>query len=188
MSKSTQRENSTGIKRTTDERSRDLADIARLRLEGMGQDEIAAWLEQNRPYQLSQQTVSNDLKAVRDGWMRMSLDSYEKLRQIELSRLDQEESIALQSWTQSKQPRRRREYGSNASGPFEKFVLEEDEHGKIAPRDGNPAFLARLESIRERRCKLLGFDAWQRSENINTAIMTLVEAGYVVRDPTSEQS
>ena len=55
-------------------------------------------------------------------------------------------------------------------------------------RDGNPAFLQRLESIRQRRCAILGFNAQQRSENINVAIETLLAAGYVVRLPDEESS
>ena len=168
-----------GPKRTPDEISRDRAEIAKMRLEGLTQAKIAERLATLRDYALSPQTIAIELKAVRDEWLNQTIDNYEQTRLIELSRLDEEESIAKDAWARSTQPRKkeRTRTGTNDGKPFEEFMQETE------TRDGNPAFLQRLESIRQRRCAILGFNAQQRSENINVAIETLLAAGYIVRLP-----
>lgn len=175
--------NIVGKKRTDDEILRDRADIARMRLLGMSQAEIADHLSKNRDYTLSQQMISLDIKAVRSSWFKTSIEDYDKLKLIELARLDDEEAIALAAWERSLKPIIRRETGVTPKGEIDKKIFDEYEDGSLAPRDGNPAFLARLESIRQRRCTILGFEAHQRSENINAAIDTLIAAGYIVRLP-----
>jgi len=173
------RDSTNGPKRTADEVLRDRADIARMRLEGLTQTKIAEEISRLRDYELSERTIRDDLKAVRDEWLNQSIDNYEQTRLIELSRIDEEELIAKDAWTRSTQPRKkeRTRTGTNDGRPFEEFMQETEN------RDGNPAFLQRLESIRQRRCAILGFDSWQRSENINVAIETLLSAGYVIRLP-----
>ena len=177
-----ERDSAKGPKRTADEMLRDRADIARMRLEGLTQTKIAEEISRLRDYALSERTIRDDLKAVREGWLNQSIDNYEQTRLIELSRIDEEELIAKDAWTRSTQPRRkeRTRTGTNDGRPFEEFVQESE------ARDGNPAFLQRLESIRQRRCAILGFNAQQRSENINVAIETLLAAGYIVRLPEEE--
>ena len=174
-----ERDSAKGPKRTADEVLRDRADIARMRLEGLTQVQIVQEISRLRDYSLSERTVRDDLKVVREEWLNQSIDNYEQTRLIELSRLDEEESIAKNAWTRSTQPRKkeRTRTGTNDGKPFEEFMQESEN------RDGNPAFLQRLESIRQRRCAILGFNAQQRSENINVAIETLLSAGYVIRLP-----
>ena len=168
-----------GPKRTLDEILRDRSEIAKLRLEGLTQAQISERLGRLRDYTLSPQTIAIELKAVRDEWLNQSIDNYDQTRLIELSRLDEEEAIAIGAWYRSTQPRKkeRTRTGTNDGKPFEEFMQETE------TRDGNPAFLQRLESIRQRRCAILGFNAQQRSENINVAIETLLAAGYIVRLP-----
>ena len=173
-----------GPKRTPDEILRDRADIAKMRLEGLTQAQISERLGRLRDYTLSPQTIAIELKAVREEWLNQTIDNYEQTRLIELSRLDEEEKIAKDAWTRSTLPKKkeRTRTGTNDGKPFEEFVQETED------RDGNPAFLQRLESIRQRRCAILGFNAQQRSENINVAIETLLAAGYVVRLPDEEST
>ena len=176
MPKPKQKESSTGPKRSADEILRDRAETARLRLEGKTQEQIAEWFAEHRPYVLSRQTIANDLKAVREEWLNTSIENYEKTCLIELARLDEEESMVKEAWDRSIKPKRRREYGTNGGKPFEKFMVEEN-------RDGNPAFLQRLESIRQRRCAILGFPSQQRSNDINAAIDTLIREEYTIGLP-----
>jgi transposase len=175
-----------GPKRTEEEALRDRADIARLRLDGLTQAEIAAEISKLRDYKISPQTVCNDLKEVRSAWMSTSLENYEQTRAIELARLDQEERFAIAGWERSLRSKvskkERTRTGTNDGKPFEEFMQETDEE----VRDGNPVYLARLESIRKRRCEILGFASWQKSEDINAAIMTLVAHGYIVRLPETD--
>ena len=176
-----------GPKRTTDEVLRDRADIARMRLDGLTQVQIAEELIRLRDYSLSQPTIAADLRAVRDGWLNSSIENYDKTRQIELTRLEQEEKFAIGAWYRSAKKGKKKERtrtGTTDGKPFEEFMQETEEEDSA----GNPAFLQRLESIRQRRCAILGFDSWQRSENINVAIETLLTAGYIVRLPDDEAS
>ena len=180
--RASERNTAKGPKRTPDEVMRDRADIARMRLDGLTQTQIAEEITRLRDYSLSQQTIALDLKAVRDGWLNSSIDNYDKTRQIELTRLEQEEKFAIGAWYRSAKKGRKKERTRTRTTdgkPFEEFMQETEEEESA----GNPAFLQRLESIRQRRCAILGFDSWQRSENINVAIETLLAAGYVVRLP-----
>ena len=174
-----------GPKRTEEEALRDRAEIARLRFEGLTQAKIAEVISSLRDYTISHATVSTELKEVRSAYMRTSLDAYEQTRAIELARIDQEERFAIDGWERSKRDksniRRKTRTGTTDGKPIEEFSEESDE----GRRDGNPAFLARLESIRIRRSELLGFESWRKSQDINAAIMTLVAQGYVVRAPDS---
>lgn len=176
------RDRPTGPKRTTDEVLYDRATIARMRLSGMKIAEITAEMSKIRDYALSGRTIAEDLKAVRTEWRTTSTDDYELTRLIELTRLDEEERLAIDAWNASKIKRKRKERtrtGTTDGKPFEEFVEETEEEESA----GNPMFLARIESIRLRRCNILGFEAHQRSENINAAIDTLIAAGYIVRLP-----
>ena len=168
-----------GPKRTPDEIARDRAEIAKMRLEGLTQAKIAERLASLRDYTLSPQTIAVELKIVREEWLGQSIDNYDQTRLIELSRLDEEEMTTKDAWARSLLPKKkeRTRTGTNDGKPFEEFMQESEN------RDGNPAFLQRLESIRQRRCAILGFNAQQRSENINVAIETLIAAGYTVRLP-----
>lgn len=176
-----------GPKRTEEEALRDRAEIARLRLEGLTQTEIAAEISKLRDYAISPSTVSLELKEVRTTYMRTSLDTYEQTRAIELARLEQEERFAIEGWERSKRDKannkRKTRTGTSPGGePYEEFSEESDE----GRRDGNPAFLTALRAIRRERSELLGFEAWKKSQDINAAIMTLVAQGYVVRAPDGE--
>ena len=136
-SRSADRDSAKGPKRTADEVLRDRADIARMRLEGLTQTRIAEEITRLRCYSVSQQTIANDLKAVSDEWLNQSIDNYEQTRLIELSRLDEEEKLALEGWERSTHPRKkeRTRTGTNDGKPFEEFMQESEN------RDGNPAFI-----------------------------------------------
>ena len=181
------RDSAKGPKRTADEALRDRADVARMRLDGLTQSQIAEEITRLRSYSVSQQTITADLKAVRDEWLNISIDNYDKTRQIEITRLEQEEKFAIGAWYRSTikgKKRERTRTGTTDGKPFEEFMQETEEEESA----GNPAFLQRLESIRQRRCAILGFNAQQRSENINVAIETLLAAGYTVQIPVESET
>jgi hypothetical protein len=180
------RDSVTGPKRTPDEVLRDRAEITRLHMEGKTQNEIITALGEIRDYKLSVQTIARDLKAVRAEWLNTSIENYEKTALIELARLDREESEAWNAWERSKKPIIRRKTGESAKGPIDERICDEYEDGTIAERDGNPAFLQRLESIRQRRCAILGFNSQQKSEDINAAIVALLREGYAITAPIGE--
>jgi hypothetical protein len=187
------RDEAKGPKRTPDEILRDRAEITRLRLLNKTQTEIAEHLAKMRPYTLSQPTIHYDLKVSREEWMSTSNENHEKHREIELARIDDEEIIISKAWDDSCRPRRKVKHKTVMKDDevIEEITIETEEsvvktdkgESWIAVRDGNPAFLTRLEAIRQRRCEILGFPAQQKSQDINAAIDVLLKAGYIVRFP-----
>ncbi len=174
-----------GPKRTADEILRDRADIARMRLEGLTQAQITNELGRLRNYKLSERTIAADLKAIRQQWLDSSVENYEKNRLTELARIEQEERFVIRGWERSGHRKKRKERtrtGTNDGKPFEEFTEEKEEEESA----GNPAFLARLASLRARRCALLGFPAHYAVADINIAIERVIAAGYIVRNPEDE--
>ena len=77
-----ERDSAKGPKRTADEALRDRADIARMRLEGLTQVQIVQEISRLRDYSLSERTIRDDLKAVRDEWLNQSIDNYEDRKSV----------------------------------------------------------------------------------------------------------
>jgi hypothetical protein len=178
-------------KRFPDEISRDRADMARLSLDGMSQAQIAVWIGAHRPYTLTQQQISFDLKVVREEWINSAIENYENARLIELARIEVEERKAIAAWERSILPLRkvRKKSGTKGDQPFNEVTIETEEYpdGTPALRDGNPAFLQRLESIRLRRCAILGFASHQKSNDVNAAIDTLIREEYTIGLPVDSE-
>ena len=171
---------STGPKRSPDELLRDKAVIAQWVLEGRDQQWIADQLSSIRTYSLSRQTIANDIKAVRAEWMSISIEAYDKAKQIELARIEEDEKRYLQAWERSLKPKTRHEEGTTSGdsggSSFEKIIEES--------QNGNAAFLAGIDRCRARRNTILGLDSIQKSEDINAAIVTLIRAGYDIKLPS----
>lgn len=121
----------TGIKRTKVQREQDLAEIAAQYLSGKYQHQIAEWLGQNRPYTLSQQQVSHDIKEIQRRWLESSLRDFDVLRAEQVAKLDELERDHRGAWLRS---------------------IEAD-------TIGDPRFLAGIERCIVRRCQILGLNA-----------------------------
>ena len=175
-----------GPKRSQIERTRDLALIAKMSLDGLEQESIAQHLNANRPYSLSQQTISKDLATVRKEWMTNALEDFDLLKQIELARVEEDERRVLEVFAEARRPRRTVQITTVKGEPIERITEEQYADGTPAPPLPNPSLLASIDRIRARRCALLGFDSVQKSQDINAAIMRVLQAGYVVRQPTAQ--
>jgi hypothetical protein len=134
-------------RRTPDKRERDLAEVARLRLQGLTQAEIA------RQMGTTQQQVSRDLRRIARKWHQESQQSAADLIAVELARLDKVESDCWDAWERSCQPAVKR---TEAPGK----VIE-----TTTRRDGDPRFLNDVLECIERRCGLLGLDATHGHEH-----------------------
>ena len=172
-----------GAKRSPIERTRDLALIAKLALEGLEQEAITQHLNQNRQYSLSRQTVSNDLAAVRREWMTSALEDYDLLKQIELARIEEDEKRILAAMDEYRIPRSQVTRENRDEGSSEKVVQEELGTGDALPPLPNVALFSALDRVRARRCKILGFDANQSADDLDASILAVIRAGYEVKLP-----
>lgn len=136
---------------------RDQADIARLRLFGHTQRQIADKMG------LALSTVNRDLAEIAKRWRDSALEDIAEIKARELAKLDALEIEAFDEWRHSKKDTK-------------KTVVEEKpgrqgkDSDKPAPKQngvrietttniGDPRFLQLILSIQERRSKMLGLDA-----------------------------
>lgn len=157
-----------GRKRTRDERDRDAERIAALHLTGHTQAQIAAQLA------VSQQTISAELRRLRDEWRKRAAGSFDERQAEQLARLDSVERTAWAAWERSLGERtrsrtrrserpQRPQTITNATGlteivPVPPAVVT-DATVERTERDGNPAYLQQIGWCLEQRAKLLGLYA-----------------------------
>lgn len=176
-------------KRNATEVEADRALVAKLYLQGKTQAEIAEELSSIRTYTLTQQTISDDLKALVKEWRKQRFDDIDELKGEEISRLNRVEAEAWSAWFRS--CKKRVEVSASledAQDPRAAFAalvgFEEDESDtddleigadgiidasesrkiyketkKVLHRDGNPAFLELVKSCIVARCKIIGIEA-----------------------------
>lgn len=156
-------------KRTRIQRQRDLLDIARLYLEGKRQWEIVEWIAGNRPYKLSQQILSIDLRDIQRQWLAEAKILVEEQRRKELAKIDNLEREYWAAYARSKsksvrithegKPCKSKKDATepDAMTPEITTMVKED-------RDGDPRFLEGVQRCIDRRCRLLGLDAPAKQE------------------------
>jgi len=105
-----------------------------------------------RGYTLTQQTISNDLRAIQAEWLKSSIRDFDEMRAQELAKIDRLEREYWRGWERSCEDAETVRKEGPASG-VEKIV--KTEKGQA----GDPRFLSGVERCIERRCKLLGLDA-----------------------------
>jgi hypothetical protein len=160
--------------RTKVQREKDLQQIAEMYLSGRTQADTGNVLN------LTQQTVSNDLKTLQQRWLDSSLRDFDELRAEQLAKIDRLEAEYWAGWSRSTRPRTRKGKKSKSSkGP----MGDSDESSVVVEeRDGNPSWLAGVDKCIERRCKLLGLDAPVKTDlsiNQTFADFVLAAAGDI---------
>lgn len=135
----------TGPARNKKQREYDLQEISSLYLQGWFQAKIADHISESRPYKITQQTISRDIKTIQERWLASSVRDFDEARAQELAKIDNLEIIYFEQWITSQD-------------------LEET---------GNPRFLQGIQWCIDRRCKLLGLDA--PIKNHLTGQVTLTE-------------
>jgi hypothetical protein len=116
------------------------------------QADIAERLNAGRDFTLSQQTISNDIRAIQKEWLASSLRDFDEMRAQELAKIDRLEREYWRGWERSCEDAETVRKEGPASG-VEKIV--KTEKGQA----GDPRFLAGVMSCIDRRCKLVGMDA-----------------------------
>lgn len=95
----------TGPKRTIEQRSADRAAIAQMWLRCMTQAEIAAQSAEGKlpsRQTLTQQTISNEIKAIEREWKTHALTDFDQAKRREYEKLNLVERDAWQGWERSK--------------------------------------------------------------------------------------
>jgi hypothetical protein len=165
----------TGPKRTKKQREYDLKEISGLYLQGWIQAEIAAHLAKNRTYQISQQQISADIKAIQKRWLESSIRSFDEARAQELAKIDNLENVYWQQFEASQDPIVKRKTSKRVNRD------DDDPHWKtteatqeISLGTGDPRFLQGVQWCIDKRCKLLGLDAPAKPDiNYNVDVSTL---------------
>ena len=139
-------------------RQRDAAQIARdrrlasdLYLQGKLQAEIAEALG------VDQSTVSRDLAALHRKWLDSALVDFSEAKAQELAKIDRLEREYWRAWERSCEDAETMTQKARAGRAKEATKVTKGQAG-------DPRFLAGVQWCIERRCKILGIDAPQRTE------------------------
>lgn len=122
--------------------------VASRYVRGQTQWEIA------RAFEVSQATISLDLKAIHAEWLESAVRDLDARKAMELAKVDEVERQAWVAWARSME---------NAETKREKVKIGADgETIKISKgQAGDPRFLDAVLKCVERRCKILGVEAGQ---------------------------
>lgn len=129
--------------------------VAELYLKGKFQSQIAAQVG------VTQQQVSADLKTVRAAWLQAGIRDFDAIKSEQLAKLDHLETVAWDAWERSKtdavkQTTKRKSEPAKDNQPS----VVSDEAGIIREAQvGDDRFLARVESVIDKRCKIFGLYA-----------------------------
>ena len=164
-------------RRTDLQIARDRKEESRLYLLGYSQAAIAEKLN------LNISTVRRDLGMIEKAWSESGVMNLNEMRLRELARIDVLEFEYWSEWEKSKEPLKtktakqtKRAGGSSKNGKSGADDIEEtaglvDVEStalvRTEERLGNPAYLAGVERCIEKRCRLLGLNAPERTANFN---------------------
>lgn len=148
------------------EKERDRARIAQLYCEGKTLRDIARDLSENYDGGIAFQTISKDLKHIREEWRKSRIRDFDLAKAEELAKIDRVEAEAWSEWFRSRMDKEQQAEqhterpGPNpAVGALREVLRTTKRHVKIERRDGNPYFLDLVLRCVEKRCKILGLDA-----------------------------
>lgn len=132
-------------------------EVAQRYLRGEMQSEIA------RVFGVSQQQISQDLKAIRSYWLASAIRDFDAAKAQELAKIDEVERAAWVAWERSTKDKEVAVQESDGTLDKEtkrprlkKATLRKE------GQSGNPAFLSTILTCIERRCSILGLDAPKR--------------------------
>lgn len=154
--------------RTDHKKAADRAAIAAAYLRGVPQYQIAADVG------LSAAQVSRDLVVLHQEWQARAAATMDTAKAAELAKLDALERTYWQAWEASTQTQKRTRIADRAG-------VKASEVGSVT-RDGNPAFLAGVLGCIDRRCKLLGVDAPERTDITSNGETVKFYAGFNPED------
>jgi len=155
-----------GRHRSSAEIAKHRRQISNLYLQGRLQAEIASELN------LSQSTVSRDLKALRGEWLVSSLMDFDEARANELAKIDTLEREYWDAWQRSREDAET--ITTKGRGDKETAVSME-KTVQLKGQVGDAAFLRGIEWCIDRRCKLLGLDDTQKLDIVSGGVPIVFE-------------
>lgn len=136
--------------------------IAKLTRRGYDLKLIAKELAKVRPYTLSYVTIFNDLKKIRAEWKANTLRDIGAIQEQELKGLDDQERECWAAWEKSKLAAEKKKQRVRSGGAGTGQVAERSEERE--EQCGDPSFQRLILDIREKRAKILGLNAPERTE------------------------
>lgn len=137
------------------ERRNKVADLYR---KGFRQYEIAAKVG------VSENQITNDLKAIRAKWMEDSIRNFDEAISEQLAKIDLLEREYWLAYEQSKKDYKQKSQKTKGTG---QDILSREVMEKEIIQFGDPRYLQGVQWCIERRCKLMGLDAPIRNINLN---------------------
>lgn len=141
-------------KRSKTERELDLTVVAELYLKGRYQQKIAEHLGEIRPYTLTQQQISQDLKTIRKRWLESSIRDFDELKAEELAKIDKLEVTYWDAWDRSLGQRERKETSRTTGERVRDSARVVRQQGL-----GDPRYLTGIQWCITKRCDILGLNA-----------------------------
>ena len=141
--------------RPVDQRESDLVRTAELYLKGWSQYQIADEVK------VSQGTISNDLKLIRERWKEAMVETYNELQHRELARVDNLEATYWEEWDRSKGDKTTTTKKGIEGVRGDSREASERTEGRL----GDPRYLEGVRWCIDKRCKILGLDAPIRTQN-----------------------
>jgi hypothetical protein len=138
--------------RSPDQIRKDRAEIARLYLRSWTQAEIGGQLG------LSRQQVGYDLDAVRQEWLRSSLQDFNARKAEELARIDRLERQYWDAWDASCKDRQTSTTSQTTDPKGERVKAEV----RTNEQSGDPRYLNGVQWCISKRCDILGLNAPQK--------------------------
>lgn len=136
--------------------------IAKLTRRGYDLKLIAKELAKVRPYTLSYVTIFNDLKKIRAEWKANTLRDIGAIQEQELKGLDDQERECWAAWEKSKLAAEKKKQRVRSGGAGTGQVAERSEERE--EQCGDPSFQRLILDIREKRAKILGLNAPEKTE------------------------
>ncbi len=154
--------------------------VATLYLKGWTQANIA------KQFGVSQQRISQDIKAIRKEWLNSALRDFDTMKEQELRRIDVLESEYWEQYEASKQDKE--------TTTKEAIGVGESKRHKVkvttVKRDGDPRYLQGVQWCVEQRCKILGiYEASKINVKVDdwkTAVIDDLRNGQISPDEVNE--
>lgn len=159
--------------RNRSQRASDLPIIAALHLQGKNPGQIAAYINEIRPYTITASIVREDLREIRQEWINQAVTDYAAARAEELQKISQLEAAAWDAWERSWKDAEQYEIEQSEES-VSPIDLEEQaaptktkrnrERKISANRLGQASYLQVIQWCIEKRCRIYGFDAPKQLE------------------------
>jgi len=153
---------------SVDQRRRD---VMRLYLKQTPQHVIAEKLG------TTQQTISQDILAVRELWQTQAIADYTELKHRELNKVDLLELTYWEAWEKSlTQKTRQVKKSSKRENVVSQALTQETQD-----TPGDPRFLEGVRWCIDKRCQILGLNAPTKNLNLNVSVMSDEELDQELR-------